>query len=347
MAVATNPSFTLPKADYTELQKAHKASGLDESATQRLLEFMIQSRTFESRILALYKQGKMTGGVYSGIGNEGIAVGSAFALEKDDVLCPLHRDIGAHFVKGQTIDNMMLQLLGRRDGPCHGKDNGSHQGDRALNIIGMISPLGAMIPVAAGAALQFRIKNKRGVALVYAGDGTTSLGEFHEGVNFAAVRKLPMICIIENNQFAYSTPTSFQYACEKLSDRAIGYGMPGITLDGNNVFQVYHHVNQAVKRARDNQGPTLIEAITMRMRGHSEADRHEYVPSKMLEAWEKKDPLYRAQTYCVKEGIVDHSWIDSTHETWFKRASDAADEALAAPLPDPSTVAEGVYATSW
>jgi TPP-dependent pyruvate/acetoin dehydrogenase alpha subunit len=258
----------------------------------------------DNAILRLYKQGKVVGGAYTGNGNEATAVGSAFALEEEDYLFPMHRDLGAHLVKGQSVRNIFLQQLGRANSLTRGRDGTGHYADPSLRIYGNVSHLAAMIPVAVGVALASRLRKERSVVMNYIGDGGCNVGDFHEGLNMAAVMKLPYVLIIENNQFSYSTPGNKQYAAERLSDRALGYGIPGVTVDGTNVQHVYDACQEAVERARRGEGPSLIESVTMRMHGHSASDDASYVPAPMLEEWKKKDPLERYEKSLVGAGIL-------------------------------------------
>ncbi|MCZ6778979.1 MAG: thiamine pyrophosphate-dependent dehydrogenase E1 component subunit alpha [Acidobacteriota bacterium] len=305
---------------------------------------MRMTREFEMRLVSLYRQGKIVGGVYTGTGNEAVSVGSASALGKDDILAPMHRDLGALFVRGEKPRDMMCQYLGRRNGPTRGKDGNMHQGYIELNILGMISHLGALIPVAVGASLAGLMNGRKQVAMNYIGDGGSSIGEFHEGLNFAAVYKVPFVLIIENNQFAYSTPTHLQYACKDLVDRAVGYGVHGEMVDGNDVLAVYGVCKRAVERARDGGGPTLIEAKTMRMRGHSEHDDQFYVPKELLGEWRQRDPIMRFEKY-----LQDHNLLPETIRREIEREvlaeiDDAADFAERSPLPEGPEALEGVYA---
>lgn len=253
--------------------------------------YMLLSREFELRAVALYKQGRLVGPLYTGIGHEAIAVGSAWALAADDVIAPMHRDMAARFVRGMTPSEVYAQYMGRATGPSRGKDGNHHLGNIKNRMIGFVSHLGALIPVAAGVALASRITGANYVALTYIGDGSTSIGDFHEGLNFAAVRNLPLILVIENNQFAYTTPVSHQYACKRLVDRALGYGIRGVEVDGNDVLAMHAATSEAVDFARTGGGPSLIEAVTMRVRGHSENDDASYVPPDLPEAWRQKDPI--------------------------------------------------------
>lgn len=263
--------------------------GID--ARLRLYFFMRLARECDDEILRLYRLGRIVGGAYAGTGNEATAVGSAYVLRPYDYLFPLHRDLGAHLVKGQTLENIFLQQLGKGDSLTRGRDGTGHYADPQKRIFGNVSHLAAMIPVAAGVALASKLRKEPSVVLTYIGDGGSNVGDFHEGMNMAAVMKLPLVLVIENNQFAYSTPNSRQFAAAKLSDRAAGYGMPGVTIDGTDVLAVYEVCRQAVDRARLGEGPTIIESVTMRMRGHSASDDASYVPASMLEEWKRKDPL--------------------------------------------------------
>ncbi len=305
---------------------------------------MRMTREFEMRLVSLYRQGKIVGGVYTGTGNEAVSVGSASALGKDDILAPMHRDLGALFVRGEKPRDMMCQYLGRRNGPTRGKDGNMHQGYIELNILGMISHLGALIPVAVGASLAGMMKGRKQVAMNYIGDGGSSIGEFHEGLNFAAVYKVPFVLIIENNQFAYSTPTRLQYACKDLVDRAVGYGVHGEMVDGNDVLAVYRVCKRAVERARDGGGPTLIEAKTLRMRGHSEHDDHSYVPKELLEEWRQRDPIMRFEKYLRDHNLLPETIRKEIEREVLAEIDEAADFAERSPLPEGPEALEGVYA---
>ncbi len=310
----------------------------------RLYYFMRLTREFEEAILNLYRQGKIVGGAYTGNGNEATSVGSAFCLKKEDYLFPMHRDLGAHFAKGQSVRNLMLQHLGRADSLTRGRDGTGHYADPSLKIYGNISHLAAMIPVAAGVALASKLKKEKSVVMTYIGDGGSNVGDFHESLAMASVMKLPLVLIIENNQFAYSTPIAKQFIVERLSDRAVGYGIPGFTIDGTSVDEVYRVCSEAVARARRGDGPTLIESVTMRMHGHSAHDGAEYVPKKLLEEWKKKDPLVNTEKLLLGKKILTPS-IKSEYE---KKIADELDDAvrfaLANSYPSAEEAAAGVFA---
>jgi pyruvate dehydrogenase E1 component alpha subunit len=323
---------------------AKEVASLSKNDLLGMYRAMRLTREFEMRVIRLYRQGKIVGGVYTGTGNEAVSVGSAWSLGKDDILAPMHRDLGALFVRGEKARDMMCQYLGRRNSPTHGKDGNMHQGYIELNILGMISHLGALIPVAVGAALAGMIRGRRQVAMNYIGDGGSSLGEFHEGLNFAAVHKVPFVLIIENNQFAYSTPTRLQYACKDLVDRAAGYGVHGEMVDGNDILAVYSVCKRAVERGRDGGGPTLIEAKTMRMRGHSEHDDHFYVPKDLLDEWRLRDPIDRFEKYLKTHGLLPDSIKPEIDREVGREIDEAVEFAEASPLPEGPEAAEGVYA---
>lgn len=327
-----------------QIPEFRPVAGLSAEDCITLYYYMHLTRSFEMRLASLYRQGKVVGGIYLGTGNEATSVSATYALEPDDILAPMHRDMGALFTKGSDLTTIALQLMGKATGPTGGKDNGIHHGDKSLNTLGMISHLGSMIPVAAGAALAAKIKKTNQVALHFIGDGTSSIGEFHEGLNFASVMDLPVVYIIENNQYAYSTPNSKQFKCRWLAQRAAGYGIPGIVIDGTDVFEVFRVTKFAVDRARAGKGPMLIESQTMRMRGHSEHDSADYVPRELYEHWDEKDPIdeivQRLETWDVLTEALK-SQIDNQIEDEIEKAFKTA---LEAPVPDGPKAVEGVYA---
>ncbi len=309
-----------------------------------MYRYMKLTREFDRGIIRLYRQGKMLGGAYSGWGNEATAVGSAYSLESHDYVFPMHRDLGVHFARGQSARVLMLNHLARADSPTRGRDGTGHYYDKSLRIVGNISHLAAMIPVAVGTALASVKRAEGAVVMNYIGDGGMNVGEFHEGLNMAAVWKLPFILIIENNQYAYSTPTNLQYACESPVDRAEGYGIPGVKVDGTDVLEVYRVCREAVERARAGEGPTLIESVTMRMRGHAEHDAHEYYPPGLLEAWMKKDPIERLEQWMLKEGLLTHARIQKVEDEAVKEIEEAISHAEQAAYPRGEEAERGVYA---
>lgn len=310
----------------------------------RLYRYLLLSREVDNAIIKLYKQGKMVGGAFTGYGNEATAVGSAFALEEQDYLFPMHRDLGAHLVKGQTLRNIFLMQLGRGEGLARGRDGTGHYADPSRRIYGNVSHLAAMIPMACGVALASKMRKENAVVINYIGDGGCNLGEFHDGMNMASVMKLPFIMIIENNQFAYSTPNHKQFAAKKLSDRAVGYGIPGFTIDGTDVELVYATCQQAVERARKGEGPTLIETVTMRMHGHSLSDDASYVPKGMVEEWRKKDPVELYEKKLKSASVLSDSLKKEMQEKILAEIQEAVDYAVAQPYPPGEQAVEGVFA---
>lgn len=332
----------------TDIQRSESitspGSNLDPGDLRQIHYYLKLTRELEERLIRLYKQGQIVGGVYTSRGNEAVAVGSAYALEPRDVLTPMHRDLGAALVKGDPIRDLMCQFLARGNSPTRGKDSNLHHGSRERNTLGMISHLGTMIPVTVGAALAEKMRGEGAVALTYIGDGGSSIGDFHEGLNFAAVYRLPFILIIENNQYAFSTPTRMQYTCQRLADRAIAYGIPGVQVDGTDVLAVYQASLEAVERGRRGEGPTLIETVTMRMRGHSEADDFRYVPREILETWHGRDPVSRFENTLLERGVLDADRVAETEERIAALLDDATQFALDSPLADPEEATRGVYA---
>jgi len=301
-------------------------------------------RALDDRASKLYRQGKLMGGVYSGRGNEAIAIGTAYTLEKEDILAALQRDVGATLVRGFTPAGIFAQYMGKKTGYTRGKDINLHMGDLKQGIIAPISMLGETIVVCSGIALSFKLRREKRVVLTYIGDGGTSTGLFHEGMNFAGVMRLPLVVICENNQFAYSTPLSKQTAIKDLVERAKAYGIPGVIVDGNDVLAVYEVTKEAVERARRGEGPTFIEAKTMRMRGHAEHDEAAYVPKELLEEWAKKDPIERFEKHLRSRRILTKTLQGEIETRVEKEIEEAVQFAENSPWPEPEEALEGVYA---
>ncbi len=307
--------------------------------------FLRLTRTLEDRITALYRQGRIVGGVYTSNGMEAIAVGYASALERDDVIAPFHRDMGAFLIRGITPGEVIAQYLGKRTGPTRGKDGNVHIGDLKRGIIGFVSHLADNLPVATGVALAFRLRGESRVVVTNTGDGGTSRGDFHEAMNFAAVRKLPVVFFCNNNQYAYSTPLRLQMAIEDVVDRAKAYGMPGEIVDGNDVAAVYLAAQRAIQKARAGEGPTFIECKTMRMHGHSEHDSAKYVPRELLEEWKKKDPILKVEQLLAQLGYADEATFREVGERVTKEVEAGVDFAERSPLPEGRETLDGVFAT--
>lgn len=301
-------------------------------------------RAVEDRIVSLYKQGEIVGGVYTGHGHEAIGVGSAIQLEDKDVIFPSHRDLGAFLIKGMSPMAVFAQYLGRVDGPTRGRDGNVHMGDWDLNIGAFVSHMADTVPVSAGVAFSFQYRNEPQVVLCYNGDGATSRGDWHEGLNLAAVFDLPVVYICVNNRWAYSTPLDRQMAISRVSERASGYGIPGVTVDGNDVLAVYTHVRKAIDRARSGEGPSLVECMTYRMTGHSHADSADYVPSEFLEEGRRQDPIDRFTRWLREAGLVDDDRLEEMNTRIAREVDAAVEEAMESPYPDGSETLKGVYA---
>lgn len=321
---------------------------IQESTPAELLKiyyYLKLTRGLEQRVITLYRQGKIVGGVYISTGEEAIAVGSASALEPNDVIAPSHRDLGANLMKGITPKEYLAQYLAKQTGLTRGRDGNVHYGDIKRGIIGFISPMADLLPVAAGVGLAFKLRRERRVVAAFFGDGASSRGDFHEALNLAAVMKLPIIFICHNNQFAYSTPLEKQMAVEHIADRAKAYGMPGTTVDGNDVLAVRSAVADAASRAREGGGPSLVEGKTMRMRGHAEHDDASYVPAAMLEEWRKRDPIDRFEAYLRDRKLLGDTTAKEISDRLSKEIEEAVSFAESSPFPDGKDLTKGVYAS--
>jgi TPP-dependent pyruvate/acetoin dehydrogenase alpha subunit len=327
-----------------------KASAGEELAlperelSKRLYDGMVLMRAVEDRLVTLYRQGELPGSVYTGHGHEGIAVGTAAALRPDDVMAPLHRDVGAQLWRGLQPWEVFATYMGKATSPTRGRDGALHYGRLDLNIINPISMIPDNYPVATGAAFAARYRGTDALAITYCGDGSTSRGDFHEALNIAAVMRLPVIFVVENNQFAYSTPLGGQFASADIAGRAEGYGMAGERVDGNDVIAVYVATGRAADRARAGDGPTLLECVTMRMHGHAEHDPADYVPKELLEEWAKRDPIELFERRLIDAGMLDADEAKATKEAVRQRVLDDVAKARQDPMPDPATVEEGLYA---
>src|SRR6266550_4904684 len=292
---------------------AGSGPGLDRDDRARLLRFMLLMRATEERALTLYRQGKVPGSYYDGNGQEAIGVGAAYALGPRDRACILHRDLGAHLVRGVTPGRVLAQMMGRAGGVTAGRDGNMHFGDRKLGCVGMVSMLPDMALVACGLALAFQMRREPRVAMTFFGEGSTANGVWHEAMNVAGVRELPVVFVLENNQFAYSTPNDHEFAVDPV-ERAAAYGFPGVKVDGNDVEAVFAAAAEACERARGGDGPTLIEAVTMRMHGHGAHDDMRYVPKELFEEWSRRDPIERHEETLRADGYDTEALRESVRE---------------------------------
>jgi TPP-dependent pyruvate/acetoin dehydrogenase alpha subunit len=321
------------------------AAQLSREQLLELYYWMRLTRSLEERLVALYRQTKVIGGLFRSLGQEADAVGSAFALERRDILSPLIRNLGSMLVKGATPVEIIRQYMAKGDSPTRGRELNIHFGDTDRGFIGQISPLGDMVPVMAGVTLSFRMRGEDRVGLVYVGDGATSTGAFHEGINFAAVQRCPLVVIVENNGYAYSTPISRQTLAAKFIDKAIGYGIPGERADGNDVLEVYNVTRTAVDRARAGHGVTLVELMTYRRKGHAEHDNQSYVPEGEIERWAAgNDPIDRYVRRLTGDLRFEARELEQVDERVINEIDEATDLAEASPMPEPGDALVGIYA---
>lgn len=327
------------------MEAADAVNDIKRADLLQMYYYLRLTRALEDRVTALYRQGRIMGGVYTSNGMEAIAVGYASAVGRNDIIAPYHRDMGAFLIRGITPGEVIAQYLGKRTGPTKGKDGNVHMGDLKRGVIGFVSHLADNLPVATGVALAFKIRRESRVVVTNTGDGGTSRGDFHEAMNFAAVRKLPVVFFCNNNQYAYSTPLHLQMAIPNVVDRAKAYGMPGEIVDGNDVAAVYVAAQRAVRRARAGDGPTFLECKTMRMHGHSEHDSAKYVPRELLEAWKKKDPILKAEQMLIQSGYADAGVFHEVEERVKKEIEVGVEFAEQSPMPEGPETLEGVFAS--
>jgi len=310
-----------------------------------IYRWMLLNRRMETALENLYKQGQVVGGVYFGLGQEACSCASAYALHKDEWLGPMIRNQGSLLVRGFSPADIMMQYMAKAGSPTKGRDASSHFGDiERRNVVSPISTLGDLIPVLAGVALGARLQGKHIAAMTYIGDGGQSTGATYEGLNFAAVQNLGLVLVVENNLWAYSTPADMQFRVKDLAERAIAYGIPGVIVDGTDACQVYDACHEACERARRGEGPTLIEAKMMRMKGHAIHDAAEYVPKPLFEYWKRRDPIARLENYLVSK----KKWLTATENekliTGVEQQLEADREiAVNSPMPAPESAVGGVY----
>src|SRR5829696_1292559 len=304
-----------------------------------LLRAMLMMRGIEERAMMLYRQGKVPGSFYDGFGQEAVSAGPTWAMHGHDRLCILHRDLAAHLIRGVTPARIFGQYMGREGGITGGRDGNVHFGERRVGCVGMVSMLPDMMLIATGLAMAFKLRGEQRAALTWFGDGSTSRGDFHEAMNWAGVQKLPVIFILENNQYAYSTPTAAQFAVDPV-ERAATYGFPGVRVDGNDVEATFEAVRRARERAIAGEGPTMIEAMTMRMHGHAAHDDMKYVPAEQIEEWRRKDPIDRQIRRLEPLGVD----VDALRAEVKAEIEEATKAALAMPMPDGETATDDVFA---
>ncbi len=323
------------------------ASSLTREQKIELYYYMRLTRSLEERLVNLYRQTKVVGGLFRSLGQEADAVGSAYALDrsKGDILSPLIRNLGSMLVQRAEPVEILRQYMAKGDSPTRGRELNIHYGDLVRGFVGQISQLGDMVPVMAGVTLSFRMRGEDRVGLVYVGDGATSTGAFHEGINFAAVQRCPLVVVVENNGYAYSTPLSKQTAARELRDKAVGYGIASEQADGNDVLATYEATKRAVDRARSGGGVTLVELITYRRKGHAEHDNQSYVPAGEIDQWATtNDPIDRYLKVLDEQFGVSKSELEGIDARVMKEIDEATDIADASPMPEPTDALVGIYA---
>jgi TPP-dependent pyruvate/acetoin dehydrogenase alpha subunit len=319
-------------------------AGRDPALLRRIHEVMVLTRAVEDRMVAMYKGGDLLGSLYTGHWHEAISVGAASTLRQDDYMAPIHRDLGAHLWRGMEPWQVMASFMGKATSPTGGRDGTLHYGRLDLGIYNLPSHIPANFPVATGMAFASKYRGQDRVCLAFCGDGSTSRADFHESLTMASVLKLPNVFVIENNQFAYSTPLRMQSNSETFAQKAVAYGIPGVTVDGTDVLAVRDAVDQGVARARAGEGPSIVEGVTMRMHGHAEHDPADYVPQEMYDEWSKKDPVELFENVLVEAGVLDADGAKKVREDARQAAIAARRKALADPMPEPSGIEDGVYA---
>lgn len=338
--MATRPTGTRSR----RRPAASAVTDRDPELLLRIHKFMVLTRAVEDRMVAMYKGGDLLGSLYTGHWHEAISVGAAAALRPDDYMAPLHRNLGAHLWRGMEPWQVMASFMGKATSPTGGRDGTLHYGRLDLGHYNPPSHIPANFPVATGMAFAAKYRGEDKVCLAFCGDGSTSRSDFHEALTMASVQKLPNIFVIENNQYAYSTPLRLTSASETFAAKAIAYGMPGVKIDGTDALAVHDAAAEAVARARAGEGPSLIEAVTMRMHGHAEHDPADYVLKELYEEYAKRDPVELFENVLIAAGVLDDPAAKQVREDARQYAIAARRKALADPMPDPSNIEDGVYA---
>lgn len=316
----------------------------DPELLKKLYHGVIRGRAFEDRMHSMYRSGDLLGSYYSGNWHEAIGAGIMAAMRDDDWFAPLHRDVTAHLMRGMPPEQIMASFMGKATGPTGGRDGTLHYGRLDLRTYNPPSHIPANFPVATGFAFASKYRGEDSVTVAICGDGSTSRADFHEAVNIAAAQDLPIIFVIQNNQWAYSTPLPLQTGSATFAIKAVAYGIHGVKVDGTDAVAVYDAMAEAIERARQGGGPTIVEAVTMRMHGHAEHDPADYVPKEMFDEWSKKDPVELLEKRLIEAGVITEDEAKQTRDDARKWAIDARKVAMAAPMPEPSNIEDGIYA---
>jgi len=334
----------------TSTRTSRASDALTRNQRLEMYYFARLARDIEERLVILFRQSKVIGGLYRSLGQEGESVGTAYALERTDAVLPLIRNMGALMTMGVRPKEIFLQYMARDESNTRGRDLNIHivnlppEGVEEPVVVGPISMLGDSIAVAAGIAMGARMRGKDLVAMAWIGDGATSTGSFHEGLNFAAVQKIPLVVVAEDNKYAYSTPISRRMAIERIDERAAAYGIPHEMVDGNDILKVYDLAKRMVDRARSGAGASLIGVDTMRMQGHAQHDDARYVPKELVDRWSARDPIALYRRQLIETGTAKEKELDDIDRMTKRYAAEEADLAEKSPMPDPATVTRGVYA---
>jgi len=323
--------------------RGNGAEPLNAEILKRLYSYMLKCRTLEERARILFKQGKFAGNYYAAVGQEATEVGCTIDLEKEDCVAPSHRDFIAHIMKGTPLKYMFAQLYARKTSPDQGRSSPAHCGYAPLNIITPASTIAAQLNIGTGVALAYKLQKKPNIVVALSGDGSTSLGFWHEALNFAGVMKLPIVYVVQNNRWAESVSVTMQTAVEDLSVKAQAYGFPGLTVDGNDVVAVYRVAQEAIRRARSGQGPTLIECKTYRWYGHSEIDPAKYRPPEEVEYWKSRDPIPAMERYLTERNLWSDAWKQELIAGFNKEIDEAIEFAENSPYPEPEECLDHVY----
>ena len=338
---APSQSAKAPAAAFSA--RGNGAEPLNGETLKRLYSYMLKCRTLEEKARILFKQGKFAGNYYAAVGQEATEVGCIIDLEKEDCVAPSHRDFIAHIMKGTPLKYMFAQLYARKTSPDQGRSSPAHCGYAPLNIITPSSTIAAQLNIGTGVALAYKLQKKPNIVVALSGDGSTSLGFWHEALNFAGVMKLPIVYVVQNNRWAESVSVTMQTAVEDLSVKAQGYGFPGLTVDGNDVVAVYRVAQEAIRRARSGQGPTLIECKTYRWYGHSEIDPAKYRPAEEVEYWKSKDPIPAMERYLTERSLWSDAWKQELIAQFNKEIDEAIEFAENSPYPEPEECLDHVY----
>src|SRR5437764_4699611 len=335
-----------PAATAGMQKTSNGAAPLPEAKLKQIYTLMLKCRTMEEKIRILFKQGRFSGNYYAAVGQEATEVGCAIDLRPTDTIAPSHRDFISNLIKGTPLKSMISQIYARKTSPDQGRSSPAHCGYAPLNIITPASTIAAQLDIGTGVALALKMKKKDDVVLAFSGEGSTSLGFWHEAVNFAGVHNLPIVYVIQNNLWAESVNVKLQTKVEDLSVKAQAYGFPGITVDGNDVVAVYRVVTEAINRARSGGGPTLIECKTYRWYGHSEIDPAKYRSPEEVEEWKAKDPIPRMEEYLKKKNLWSDAWKQKVQDDFNKEIDAAIEFAESSPFPEPVECLDHVYSFS-